>query len=112
MKSQHQINIGRGMRRIVARRQAGEGFIYAAQLNEIELVKIGHSLFPERRVLRLNITRGPTYTARVLAKVPGTIWEEHELHKQLRAYRALGREYYPRSILTHAAIPAELRSVA
>jgi len=102
-----------GQRRAHERRRSGEGFIYAAELPGTDIVKIGFSLMPEKRVRGVSIRNHAR--AQLLAKTPGTEPAERALHKILREHCRLdlpGFEFYPRSILSHPAIPAELRSAA
>lgn len=115
-RSPEQIKSSEAQCAINVRRRAGEGFIYVAELLGYEgIIKIGHSLTPHARMSQLKVIRGDRLRARLLAVTPGTFADEHLLHGALSRHRhpaRLGNEYYPRSILTHAAIPAELRSVA
>lgn len=97
------------------RMNAGEGFIYVAEIIDHDMVKIGFSLTPQARVKGLIAFLPP---ARLLAFAPGSIREERRLHRELRthALRLNGSprpsEVYPRSILSHPAIPQALREAA
>lgn len=95
-----------------ARRRSGEGFLYLADIPELGVLKIGHSLRPSIRVKSIKINSKHRVKAHLLATTPGTFDEEHSLHLRLREHRALGLEFYPRSILSHPAIPEALRSPA
>jgi hypothetical protein len=97
------------------RMNAGEGFIYVAEIVGHDMVKIGFSLNPEFRVRGLTAFLPP---ARLLTYTPGSVTAERQLHRTLaeHALRLRGSprrcECYRRSILSHPAIPTELRSVA
>lgn len=93
-----------------ARRRLGEGFLYLAEITDLDMLKIGHSLKPALRVKNIKINSKYRVKARLLAVTPGTFDEEHSLHAELRDHRALGHEFYPRSVLQHPAIPAGLRT--
>lgn len=98
-------------RRARDRIRAGEGFIYIAAIGG-GLIKIGFSLNPEKRVKDRNVGG----RARLLATIPGSMYEEIALHKTLRPCRADKKqrcgERYPASILSHEAIPDALRTKA
>jgi|GEM_PF-3386457 len=99
-----------GQRRARERRLNGEGFIYAAELPGTDIIKIGFSLMPEKRVRGVSIQNYAR--AQLLAKTPGTEPAERALHKVLREHCRLdlpGFEFYPRAILSHPAIPSGLR---
>lgn len=88
----------------------GEGYLYVAELLAAEdVVKIGFSLDPERRVRALEPA------ARLLAHTPCTIEGERAIHRALKQHqithhnRIRRSELYPRSILSHPAIPEGLR---
>lgn len=89
---------------------AGEGFIYVAEVVGAPIVKIGFSLNPENRVRTMWPSQhGKRYA--LLAKTPGTLKQEQQLHRELSgAEESLWHEYYHRSILQHPAIPADLRA--
>lgn len=97
-----------------ARVKAGEGFLYVAEMIGADVVKIGFSLNPRRRVRKSEYfewrgSSGP----RLLAFVPFTLLQEKALHRTLRGHAdSLGSEIYRRSILTHEAIPYGLRAAA
>lgn len=94
-----------------ARAHAGEGFIYVAEMVGTDVVKIGFSLDPAKRMSSL----GFFGKARLLAAVPGTWAQEKELHRTLCAARYGAtpfNEFYVRRVLTHEAIPEGLRSAA
>lgn len=91
------------------RTRDGEGFIYLAGCKSSDTLKIGFSLHPERRVRQLG--RG-TF---LICKVPGTYRQERKLHGKLVEHsidRSRICERYRPSVLSHPAIPAELRSAA
>ncbi len=101
-----------------ARIKAGEGFIYAASFTGHRygrrgpLIKIGFSLTPEKRVM-IEIGKQNGYLNPVLLGVMrGSLRDEYALHKALSGLAVHGREFYPPSILSHPAIPAELREAA
>lgn len=89
-----------------ARVKAGEGFIYLAECIRTNELKIGFSLDPKKRMPKAgcNTHRGP---CRLLAQMPATISQERALHRQLGGGNY---EFYPRSILSHPAIPERLRA--
>lgn len=93
----------------MARIRNGEGFIYLAEVVGRRAVKIGFSLKPAERARKATPIRGGK--VRLIAFVPGSIAVERALHKTLREYTidSLGNEFYPRSILSHPAIPEGLR---
>lgn len=103
-------------RRARDRIRAGEGFLYVAQLiNEPDVVKIGFALDPAKRVGSLGADAKTPAT--LLAAIPSTFAQECALHKKLRLHavkrsRSRLSEYYPRSILSHPAIPEALRRAA
>lgn len=93
------------------------GFVYVAEFFGLPIVKIGFSLALARRAKTL--FKKKTYPGRFLASMPGRIADERALHRALAEYRGpkdapyhCSSECYPRSILNHPAIPAELRSPA
>ena len=90
-----------------------QGFIYVAELLNEPVVKIGFSLNPQERLKYLFTRRSP---GRLVAMMLGTIKQERELHRQLAEHRMFAcntfTEGYPRSILTHEAIPEGLRGAA
>jgi len=92
-----------------ARIRAGEGFIYVASVGK-SWVKIGFSLNPAKRVSEQSV---PVQHI-LLATAPASLADEKQLHRTLRAHLGYGRtgETYPRTILSHPAIPAELRAAA
>lgn len=92
-----------------ARIKAGDGFLYVAEYTGKNIIKIGHSLDPERRCK----TMAP-WPVRLLAKTPGSLLDEKRIHRALIQHRLRRCTYeeYPRSILSHPSIPAELRSAA
>lgn len=95
-----------------ARTHAGEGFIYLAELAGTDVIKIGHSLNPEQRAKKVEHC-GFNAKPRLIAKVLGSWVQEKALHRALRDEdAAMGHEYYRRSILSHPAIPQELREAA
>lgn len=91
--------------RALERIRAGEGFIYVAEVVGGSLIKIGFSLKPKARVATL------ARKCRLLATVAASLTQEKALHQTLKGL-GRGGEYYPRSILSHPAIPAELRATA
>lgn len=96
--------------------RAGRGFIYVAAIEGTDDVKIGFSLDPERRARELTRDLRP-HRYRILMARPGTWSDERFLHAALKACRLptaayRGTEYYPRSILSHPAIPVEFRREA
>lgn len=100
---EHIAAISAGQKAAQARKLAGEGFIYVAAIGTTDAVKVGFSLFPERRAAQLGSG------VRMLGYFPASIKAERALHKLLRAHRHpdfSGQEIYPRSIF------AELRRVA
>jgi hypothetical protein len=103
-----------GKLRAVERMQAGEGFIYLAEIIDRDMVKIGFSLNPRRRMSHHHLREHGT--PRLMATVPGTILQERQLHQALKAHQIAPRhgwrasEYYPISILIHSALPEAFRS--
>lgn len=96
----------------LARIKAGEGFIYAALLTRErrDVVKIGFSLTPIRRVYR-DLANFACYSnPRLLGYVSGSLADEWQLHKELHG-RPISRkagnykEEYPISVLDHPALP-------
>ena len=89
--------------------ETSPGFIYVAEVVGEPVIKIGFSLTPENRLRYLSKKRKPY---RLLATTPATIAEERQLHRDLEVHGVpaggMG-EHYPRSILTHPAIPSGLR---
>lgn len=93
-----------------ARAHAGEGFIYVAQIVGSDMVKIGFSLDPAKRMKGIWCYRWGT-KARLLAQIPATWAQEKALHRALddgSIYHT--GEYYPSAVLFHDAIPTELRA--
>lgn len=97
-----------------ARMQAGEGYLYAAEIVKNDAIKIGFSLNPEKRVRLLRAYYSSA--VRLLAFTPGSLAAERKLHTALRPHALIHHqgpcETYPRSILSHPAIPEALRSPA
>lgn len=79
------------------------GFIYLAETPDRRTVKIGFSIDPERRIREIT-TFGPL---RLLAEIEGTIHEEKALHRALADFAVY--EFYPRSVLSHYAVPEAFR---
>lgn len=103
---EHIAIIRRTQRAAAARKMAGEGFMYVAEIIGTDAIKIGFSLKPESRAVRFG-TR-----ARLLGYFPCSWAAErrfHRLHAAERHPAYPGREIYPRSILRHLA---EHRSAA
>ena len=97
-----------------ARVKAGEGYLYVAEMLGTDVVKLGFSLNPKNRVrktwsFQFRGSTGP----RLMAFTPYTFLQERALHRTLREHQ-IGScgEFYPRSILTHEAIPEGLRGAA
>lgn len=100
-----------------ARIAAGEGFIYCARFSghpsfgkDTPFIKIGFSLTPEKRVTVELGKQNRYLNPELLAVMPGSLRDEQALHKALVGHAINGREFYAPSILSHPAIPAELRS--
>ncbi len=100
----------------LARIKAGEGFIYAAQVEHCERgprIKIGFSLMPLRRVYRDIANFANISAVRLLGYFPGSQRDELVLHNALhnalygrhRCVKHGDDETYPLSIVTHPAIP-------
>lgn len=115
---QHLAGCSRSSKAGWARIKSGDGFLYVAELIERPgEVKIGFSLNPKRRVAD---PAGIQSRCKLLASIPGTLEQEKALHRALDGLQVddpadpsyWRREVYPISILSHPAIPAELRSVA
>jgi hypothetical protein len=89
----------------------GEGYIYAVEVVGADVIKLGFALYPEFRVQAIKYSSGED--VRLLGYTPATIHDELALHRELREHRHPSRlncrEYYPRSILDHEAVPAALR---
>jgi hypothetical protein len=97
-------------RRARAKIRAGEGFLYVAEVVGTGIVKIGFSLDPESRIKTVSpFTQEPV---RLMGFFPCSLLLEKKLHRLLRPHTSAkhGNEFYPRSILTHEAIPEGLRS--
>lgn len=101
-----------GHARGMARVKAGEGFLYLAEVVGTDEIKIGHALDPKARMAGLRADYFKI--CRLLKTMPGPLMMERALHYKLR--RFLGRplqgvklEFYPRSVLSHPAIPEGLR---
>jgi len=81
------------------RRAAGEGYIYVAERIGTDLIKIGFSLNPEKRMLALKIDYRDDF--RLMGYVPGSNLLEKQLHSVL--WRALGKtersEFYQKDQL-------------
>lgn len=94
--------------------RAGEGFLYAAEAVGSGLIKLGFSVNPKQRMRSLYGQLPLGTKPRLLAAVPYTLQQEQALHRELIEHQAhpYRAEVYPRSILSHPAIPAELRSAA
>lgn len=90
--------------------RAGEGFLYVVEAVGTDIIKIGFSTNPKRRIRGLYGQIPLGSKPRLLAMTPGTLWQERALHKQLEGHSALlhSPECYPRSILSHPAIPKGL----
>ncbi len=90
---------------------AREGFLYLAAVIGTDSVKIGFSRHPHVRIRHVQSRNLGRVRCRLVGFTRATLTQEHELHRALRAHSetAHGREFYPRSILSHPAIPAELR---
>jgi hypothetical protein len=108
-KPRKRVWLSRAVKAGWARVKAGEGFIYIAEIRP-DLIKIGHALDPYRRLVQI----GMSPTRRLLATMRAPREAEIALHKTLHDFRLPehGSEFYPRSILNHPAIPAELRAAA
>lgn len=104
---EHVALISAGLKAARVRRDAGEGFIYVCSIPNSDAVKVGHTLFPERRAAQL----GPG--VRMLGYFPASIKAERALHANLRDRQHPdfdGREIYPRSVFLHPhSLPSELR---
>ena len=89
--------------------------MYLAEVVGTDEIKIGHALDPAKRMSGLRADYFKSF--RLLKTIPAALKEERRLHRRLSAFigrrhRGIKLEFYPRSILTHEAIPAEFRSVA
>lgn len=89
-----------------ARMKDGEGFIYVAAVGA-EIVKVGFSLDPARRVQDLVRYYEGRHEVRLLGHFPASITAErafHARHAHLQIPPGTnwvpGREHYPRSIFT------------
>lgn len=84
-----------------ARIKAGEGFMYVVAIEGTDILKIGFSLRPERRVRGLSYLGMP----RLLGFFPATLLQEKAFHRQFLKVRdkSLGRECYQRHVLRAAA---------
>lgn len=100
------------LRRTRKRISAGDGNIYIARVVGTNAVKIGFALYPPARIGNLGAKYRRNFV--MLKWTPGTHKDELRLHAALREHRHPRfpgcHEFYPRSILSHPAIPAELRS--
>lgn len=94
--------------------RAGEGFLYAAEAVGSDLIKLGFSVNPKQRMRSLHVQLPLGTQPRLLAFTPYTLQQEQALHKELIGLQALRSyaELYPRSILSHPAIPQALREAA
>ncbi|WP_296341548.1 GIY-YIG nuclease family protein [Reyranella sp.] len=102
-----------GQRKAQQRMKAGEGFLYVAAVTGADIIKIGFSLRPEARVKHLKGRFGVSATLETMT--PGSHQQERHLHIDLREHHLPGygcREFYPRSVLSHPAIPDGLRKAA
>lgn len=85
----------------IARMHAGDGFIYVAEIVGTDIIKIGFSLNPEKRVPKVDC-RAWGSRARLLGVIPGTWAQEKALHRALNGHRSRN-EYYPRSLFLQVA---------
>lgn len=100
------------------RMREGEGFLYVAEVIGTENIKIGYALDLEKR--RKSLRQDYFKEFKMVASAPATIMDEKALHFTLRKLcipRMVGTkrcpsEFYHRSVLSHWAIPAELRCAA
>jgi hypothetical protein len=104
--------------------KAGEGFIYAAHFascwrEKAPFIKIGFSLFPHKRVYLALPASGKYRAPHLLGYVPGSLKDEHALHRALRGRPRINcdfrrgievsdSEHYPLSIIEHPSMPAGL----
>lgn len=85
--------------------RAGKGYVYVAEIEGTDDIKVGFSLDPQRRARELTRdSRGHHY--RILVAWPGTWSDERRIHAALRKHQLperayCGREHYPRSILVN-----------
>lgn len=90
------------------------GFLYVAEVIDTAKIKIGYSGDVSLRVKELNYRGYKNQRYRLIASIRGTRAQELALHRRIRHLRSPGyggaSEYYPRTILTHEAIPAGLRT--
>lgn len=98
----------RAMERIIR----GDGFLYVAEVLGTDEIKIGHALDPERRMASIWSDHGKR--CRLLRCMPAELSVERRLHRRLsrflrRPLQGINLEFYPRSILSHDAIPEGLR---
>lgn len=93
----------------------GEGYIYVASWGP-GTIKIGCALDVEKRMRALKQDYLLAEVPKVLATVRGFLDDEKILHDKLNLFLGrrlrVGREVYPVSILSHPAIPEELRRAA
>jgi len=97
---------------VLRRLRVEEGDIYLAEYFNRPEIKIGFTLNLEQRKRTLFAPWDP---GRIVATVRGMFVEEQAIHRALRhlsVRQVWPIETYPRSILSHPAIPAELRSAA
>lgn len=85
--------------------KAGEGFVYLAEFDASDIVKIGFSLNPARRVRTMNFLG---WKAKLIAAVPGGMRVEKAVHRALLRGEHSTRygECYRRSALNHPAVQA------
>ncbi len=99
-----------GLHRSWERRRNGEGYLYTAEMVGTDVVKIGHSLNPEVRVRDIRLSNG--VKAKLLAMIQAPVEDERALHQTLRGHCRIdlpGFEFYPRTVLSHPALPDGLR---
>lgn len=101
---EHIALISAGLKAARARRNAGEGYIYVCSIPNSDAVKVGHTLFPERRATQL----GPG--VRMLGYFRASIKAERALHAHLRDRQHPdfgGREIYLRDVFRDAPQPEQ-----
>lgn len=92
---EHMALLSAGQKAARRRIAAGEGFMYIAAVEGTDVVKVGFSLRPERRV------KGLGHRFRLLGAFACSIKAERQLHAALAGHRHPGfdkQEIYPRSI--------------
>ena len=102
-----------GHKRSMDRIQAGEGFLYVAEvIGDPATIKIGHALDVSARVSSLKADYFMDF--RMLASMPAPLTLEKRLHRRLRwagfgKTRGRKTEFYPRAVLQHPEIPDALK---